>query len=276
MRVLALAAAVGALLGAGGSPPAPDAPIPTGPVALGERLRGTEGELGRSVAEWVRSGDPSRGAPPEAVTLLALDQQRVLRLLARRPDLAGRVLRRQPAARRAAARRMLAAMRALRRLNAGHRPHRIRTGEPRPAGELLAIYRSAQRRFDVGWHVLAAVNLVESQFGRLRNNSVSGAQGPMQFMPATWEAYGMGGDVHDPRDAVQGAANYLRASGAPRDYAGALYHYNPSPLYVDAVLAYARVMARRPSAFFELYSWQVYGRDRGRPERRLTGPGLTS
>ena len=74
----------------------------------------------------------------------------------------------------------------------------------------------------MAWHVLAAVNYVESRFGRLRNESVSGARGPMQFMPATWRAYGLGGDVRDPRDAIMGAANYLHASGAPRDYAPAV------------------------------------------------------
>ena len=96
----------------------------------------------------------------------------------------------------------------------------------------------------------------------------------MQFMPATWAAYGMGGDVRDPRDAILGAANYLRASGAPRDYARALYAYNPSPLYVRAVRSYARVMARRPHAFYELYAWQVYARATAAgPQRRLTGPG---
>ena len=47
--------------------------------------------------------------------------------------------------------------------------------------------------------MLAAVNLVESAFGRMRNNSTAGAQGPMQFIPSTWAAYGMGGDVRDPR-----------------------------------------------------------------------------
>ena len=276
MRVLALAAAVGALMGAGGTPPAPDAPMPAGPAALGERLRGTEDGLGRAVAQWVRTGDTRSGAPPEDMTLYALDQQRALRLLSRRPDLAGRVLRRQPARRRIADRRILRALRDIRRLNASHRAHDVRTGAAEPAGDLLAMYRAAQRRFDVGWHVLAAVNLVESQFGRLRNESVSGAQGPMQFMPATWEAYGMGGNPRDPRDAIMGAANYLRASGAPRSYARALYAYNPSPLYVSAVLSYARVMARRPNAFYELYAWQVYARDNGRPERRLTGPGVGS
>jgi membrane-bound lytic murein transglycosylase B len=55
-------------------------------------------------------------------------------------------------------------------------------------------YRAAQRRFGVGWHVLAAVNMVETQFNRLRNDSTAGAQGPMQFIPSTWRAYGMGGD----------------------------------------------------------------------------------
>ena len=37
------------------------------------------------------------------------------------------------------------------------------------------------------------INLVETRFNRLRNNSSAGAQGPMQFMPATWRAYGLGG-----------------------------------------------------------------------------------
>lgn len=273
MQLLALAATLGALAGAGGGPPAPDAPIPTGPTALAERLRTTEAELGRATGAWVRTGDD---AAPEDVTLLALDQQRILRLLARRPELTQRVLRRQPAGRRRAARRILAAMRDIRRLNAGFPPHDVRTGAAEPARELLSHYRAAQRRFGVGWHVLAAVNLVESQFGRLRNASVSGAQGPMQFIASTWAAYGMGGDIRDPRDAIMGAANYLHASGAPRSYARALHAYNPSSLYVNAVLSYARVIARRPTAFYELYAWQVYARDEGRAERRLTGPGVGS
>ncbi len=122
--------------------------------------------------------------------------------------------------------------------------------------------------------MLAAVNFVESAFGRLRNDSVAGAQGPMQFIPSTWAAFGMGGDVRDPHDAILGAANYLRSSGAPGDYRRALYAYNPSPLYVDSVRAYARRMARSPRAFYRFYSWQVYVRTTDGGERRLTGPGL--
>ena len=137
---------------------------------------------------------------------------------------------------------------------------RIRVGRARPADVLRAHYRRAWRRFRVGWPLLAAVNMVESQFGRLRNESVSGARGPMQFMPATWAAYGLGGNVRDPRDAILGAANYLHASGAPGDEARALYHYNPSRLYVSAVRRYARQMRRDPQAFYEYYARGVFVR----------------
>ena len=131
------------------------------------------------------------------------------------------------------------ALRNLLALSAGWRPRsrsRFRGGQALPAAELLRIYRRAERRFRVDWEVLAAVNLVETQFNKLRNNSVAGAQGPMQFIPATWREYGRGGNIRDPRDAIPGAANLLRANGAPRDYRRALYRYNPSPRYVRAVL----------------------------------------
>ena len=86
--------------------------------------------------------------------------------------------------------------------------------------------------------MLAAVNFVESDFGRLREASVDGAQGPMQFMPATWATYGRG-NVHDPRAAILAAARFLRAAGAPAAERAALLRYNPSSLYVDAVERYA-------------------------------------
>jgi membrane-bound lytic murein transglycosylase B len=148
---------------------------------------------------------------------------------------------------------------------------RFRTGPALPAGVLLDHYREAQRRFGVGWPVLAAVNFVESAFGRLRNESVSGARGPMQFIPSTWEAYGMGGDVRDPHDAILGAANYLHASGAPGNYERALYSYNPSPAYVAAVLGYARQIRRDPRVYFAYHSWQVFVRTPSGVQR-ITGP----
>src|SRR5262249_30484929 len=90
--------------------------------------------------------------------------------------------------------------------------------------------------------------------------SVAGAQGPMQFEPATWRAYGLGGDVHDPHDAILGAAHYLATNGARTDERTALYHYNPSTLYVDAVLHYAHRIAHVRQAFLEYLAGGVYVR----------------
>ena len=167
----------------------------------------------------------------------------------------------------------LTAHRELYRLTPPIRARAIKVGPARPAAELLDDYRSAERRFSVPWNVLAAVNFVETKFGKLRSSSAAGAQGPMQFMPATWRRYGLGGNVHDAHDAILGAANYLHASGAPRDLRLALHHYNPSSSYVDAVLRYARRIAADRTRFFGLYNWQVFVKTPG-GDRRVTGPGI--
>ncbi len=254
-------------------PPAPDSAIPRDAAALADRLTATHRALDAAIERWRGEGDPRRGAPPDDVTLYALDEQRVHLLLTKRRELASRVLARTPGRIAAHVRATLRAKRALNALYVPVTRSHWRTGRARPAGELLGFYREARRRFGVPVHVLAAVNLVESAFGRLRNTSTAGAQGPMQFIPSTWAAYGMGGDIRDPRDAILGAANYLHASGAPRDIRRALYAYNPSAHYVNAVLAYADRIRRDPRAFFSYYSWQVYVRTTA-GTRRITGPGL--
>jgi membrane-bound lytic murein transglycosylase B len=129
--------------------------------------------------------------------------------------------------------------------------------EPLPPEELQDYYRAAEAEFGVPWYYLAAIHLSETFMGRIRGASVTGAQGPMQFMPATWAAYGEG-DINDHRDAIRAAARYLRASGAPGNMAGAVYRYNNSDHYVQAVTAYAEVMRSDPAAFRGYYHWQVY------------------
>jgi SLT domain-containing protein len=95
--------------------------------------------------------------------------------------------------------------------------------------------------------------------GRIRGTSTAGAQGPMQFLPTTWELYG-GGNITAPRDAILAAARLLKRHGAPRDLAGALWHYNPSDRYVGAVLEYTRTMQRSPSAYRGYWHWRVFYR----------------
>jgi membrane-bound lytic murein transglycosylase B len=243
--------------------PAPNAPIPTSARPLATALTHTERSLDEAIDRWGTSAQP-----PRDVTLLALYEQRIIRVLGNDSTLARAVVRLDPrAADDVAARADLV------ELAASSPPLRAapRVGAAQPADRLLRWYHEAQARFRIRWQLLAAVNFVESAFGKVRNVSTAGAQGPMQFEPATWRAYGLGGDVHDPHDAILGAANYLAANhGATRER-DALYRYNHSALYVDAVMRYARRMTRDRRAFFRYYSWQVYVRTQA-GTRRVTGP----
>ncbi|MDP3893034.1 lytic transglycosylase domain-containing protein [Nocardioides sp.] len=134
--------------------------------------------------------------------------------------------------------------------------------EPPPPAELRAHYRRAQRRTGVDWTYLAAIHLVETRMGRIRGTSTAGAQGPMQFLPTTWDLYGEGGDINDPGDAILAAGRLLRAHGAPGDMDRALWHYNPSERYVGAVREYARTMQQMPAAYRGYWHWRVLYRHR--------------
>jgi soluble lytic murein transglycosylase-like protein len=250
--------------------PGPDDALPTGARALSGELERSRDALYAAIDDWRSSGEPARGGPPEAVAVHAVREQRIYRLLGRRPGLARAVVAALPARLRGEARDNVLARHELSRIVSVRRgpPPRIAIGRAEPADVLQAHYRRAWRRFRVGPPLLAAVNFVESGFGRLRNRSISGARGPMQFMPATWAAYGLGGDIADPRDAILGAANYLRANGAPGDEQRALHRYNPSTHYVRAIAAYARRIRADRRRFYAYYAWAVYVND----ERR-TGPG---
>jgi hypothetical protein len=94
------------------------------------------------------------------------------------------------------------------------------------------------------WTVLGAIHAIESRRGNSAETSGAGARGPMQFLPATWAAFGVDGDgdgradIDNPIDAVYGAARYLCATGGgdPAGLAGAIWNYNHSDEYVDLVL----------------------------------------
>ena len=118
---------------------------------------------------------------------------------------------------------------------------------------LLPIYQAAGIQYGVRWEVLAAINEIETDYGRNLNVSSAGAVGWMQFMPATWELYGVDAnrdgerDPFNPVDAIFAAARYLRAAGADTDLRKAIFAYNHADWYVDSVLLRARVIGGLPS-----------------------------
>lgn len=129
---------------------------------------------------------------------------------------------------------------------------------PAPAEQLMGYYREAEAATGVPWNYLAAINLIETRFGSIAGTSAAGAQGPMQFMPATWAAYGQGGEVTAPRDAIMGAARYLAASGFATNPDRAIFSYNNANQYVRAVQDFAAVLAADPATFGHYYLWDVY------------------
>jgi soluble lytic murein transglycosylase-like protein len=134
---------------------------------------------------------------------------------------------------------------------------------PPGSEDLLGYFKAAQAQFGVPWEYLAAIEFVETRFGRVHGLSTAGAQGPMQFLPATLARYGRG-DVNNPRDAIFAAARYLVANRAPAAMATALYRYNPSGDYVSAITDYAMRMRAESRAYYGYYWWQVLYARRGR------------
>jgi len=112
--------------------------------------------------------------------------------------------------------------------------------------QLVPIWQAAGQAYGVPWSVLAAINKVETGFGRNMGPSSAGAIGWMQFMPDTWARWGTdanGDGVPDPwnaEDAIYSAARYLAAAGGGNDISGAVYAYNHAQWYVDEVLQLAQ------------------------------------
>ena len=102
--------------------------------------------------------------------------------------------------------------------------------------------------------MLAGINKIETAFGTNLNVSTAGAVGWMQFMPSTWEAYGVDAnndgrkDPYNPVDAICAAARYLRAAGGDKDIRQAIFAYNHADWYVDEVLLYANQYGKLPDA----------------------------
>jgi soluble lytic murein transglycosylase-like protein len=216
------------------------------------------GDLARQIA-MLEAGLRDPASTPEQIAWYGHLEQMTVGRLADFPEWKDAVLAELPEALRVPYAGTLEAGRQLRMMY-GPIPTRLpdwKIVAPAPIEDLMAYYKEAEAAFGVPWYYLAAIHLVETRMGRIRGLSSAGAQGPMQFMPATWAAYGQG-DVNDPHDAILGAARYLKASGAPGDMQRALFAYNHSQFYVNALMQYATVMKNDPLAYRGYHGWQVY------------------
>lgn len=247
---------------AGSTSPRAASPDPRSSARLPSQAPRARGEAGsRQLAADLNLAEQvihNPGAAPRALAWAGLAEEIGTGVLEREPvgQRRATLALTDPRA-RASLRTDLAAAAAL----AGLAEHRTRLPPwriiaPPPAPTLLGFFRAAQARFGVPWPYLAAIELVETRFGRIRGPSSAGAQGPMQFLPATWAQYGHG-SINNPRAAILAAARLLAANGAPADMAGALRHYNDSQGYLAGVTAYARRMARDPRAYYGYETWQV-------------------
>jgi murein DD-endopeptidase MepM/ murein hydrolase activator NlpD len=156
--------------------------------------------------------------------------------------------------------------------------HQLHLSQPKPASVhkavreldvplfLLPIYRAAEARYGVPWALLAAINQIESDFGRNPSVSSAGAVGWMQFMPPTWGLYGQDAnrdrrrDPFNPIDAIFSAARYLSASGVASDPRSAVFAYNHAEWYVDDVLARARRIQRTVAPLLDVLTGLAYAR----------------
>ncbi len=117
---------------------------------------------------------------------------------------------------------------------------------------LLTIYQAAGTAYGIPWQVLAAINEVETDYGRDLSVSSAGAEGWMQFLPSTWVQYGVDAngdgfkDPYNPADAIFAAARYLRAAGGNTNVRAAVYSYNHSQAYVDSVMLRAQLLGGTP------------------------------
>jgi membrane-bound lytic murein transglycosylase B len=146
---------------------------------------------------------------------------------------------------------------------------------------LLKLYREAGRRNHLPWPILAAINEIETDFGRNVAVSSAGAIGWMQFMPATWAMYGVDADHNgtkdprSPRDAIFAAARYLRASGARTNLRRAIFAYNHAGWYVDSVLLRAERIAAQQGERNHRLSRLLDARTRRLEREVLSDPRIT-
>ncbi len=230
-------------------------PLPTQPALAAEPAL-----LARDlVADEQALRDPS--SSDGVLQAAALRQQAAYRAIGRHPEWESIVRPVIPASLVGIYDLNVDARRHLMALNAGEAKPTLpawRIDAPAPVGELVGYYQAAAAATGVDWNYLAAINMVETGFGRISGVSTAGAQGPMQFLPSTFAAYSEGGDIHSPRDAIMAAGRMLAANGFAGNHDNAIYSYNHSSHYVGAVKDYAAAISADPAVLPGYHRWDVY------------------
>ncbi|HEV8206935.1 MAG TPA: lytic transglycosylase domain-containing protein [Acidimicrobiia bacterium] len=277
--VLALAVAVGCSGGGGGDEGKPvkgpdDIAVPKNPAQTAAALARVERALRAPKTR------------PAEINRLGREQQKAYRALSTHPRWLEDVVARLPADVQPIVTANERAGRDLAALGGeGPRPRQLpdwHIVSPPPVDVLRAYYGEAEAASGIPWAYFASIHLVETRLGRIRGTSSAGAQGPMQFIPETWARYGQG-DINDNRDAILAAARLLQANGGPSDMSSALFRYNNSDRYVEAVESYAQLMLSDERAFLGYYGWQVYSATTdgtfllpegypGKPARKISPP----
>jgi hypothetical protein len=118
---------------------------------------------------------------------------------------------------------------------------------------LLPIYQAAGTQYGIPWQILAAINEIETDYGRNLSVSSAGALGWMQFIPSSWAMYGVDAngdgkrDPYNPVDAIFAAARYLKAAGGNKNINQAIFAYNHADWYVQSVLLRAKLIGGMPA-----------------------------
>ncbi len=222
--------------------------IPTDPAELAARL---------VEIEWLVRGTP---LDDSAYGDYAHEQQMLYRHLGRHPELHAVLWEAVPESLVPSVELQLAGRQSIAGISSGDPPMNVPAWEiiePLPADELLEIYRQAATDTGIDWTFLAAINLLETGFGRIAGVSTAGAQGPMQFLPTTWEEVS-DGDITDPYDAIPAAARYLVRRGGPDDMQRALWGYNNTDYYVAAVSAYAELFESDIASYYAAHAWEIH------------------
>ena len=130
---------------------------------------------------------------------------------------------------------------------------------------LFPIYQAAGIQYNVPWQVLAAINEIETDYGRNLSVSSAGAVGWMQFLPSTWKEWGVDAngdgvaDPYNPVDAIFTAARYLHAAGASKNLSQAIFAYNHAGWYVQSVLLRAKLIGGMPDKLIGALTGLVEG-----------------